>query len=244
MQSSEHFEKFSETLTGMADMYRKKLTAFQITMYWGDLRQYSWDDFDSAATQIRRSHVYNTFPTVAQFIQVIDPPEDREVVAVEALRRFRELMIRYGSDQSIVPVDDPAMVCTVNALGGWISIGTEVRSEFHISQFERDFKKTYAYHLARKTKPASLHLMGYHERDNRANGYLSPANIDHDGSNWFPIYLEGTKTLNRLSDGTTIAPAPAIELEVIRLTQPLVAGRLEQLSQESLKLTQRTQSDV
>ncbi len=141
-------------------------------------------------------------------------------------------------------MDDPALVCTVNALGGWIRLGTEEKSEYQRSQFERDFKKTYAYHLERKTKPASLHLMGYHERDNRAAGYLSPDNIDFDGSNWFPIFLEGTKSLNRLPNGTAVAPDPAIVQEVLRLTQPPVPGRLEQLSLDSMKQIERTQSDV
>lgn len=225
----DEFEKFSETLLAMADMYKKELSSFQLKMYWDDLKEYTWIQFSAAATQIRRSHIYNSFPTIAVFIQIIDPPESREAVAIEALKRYRDLMIYYGSEQSVVLVDDPAMICAINALGGWIEVGTVNRNDFERSQFERDFKKLYSYHSERRTKPVSLKLIGVYERDNRANGYLKADNIDHNGEQWHPIYIEGTRALNQLPDGKYIAPSLQIEQHIQKLIEEKPASIFDSL---------------
>lgn len=211
MNLQDDFNRFKDILTAMADMKQKSLTAFVIQMYWDDLKQYSWKQFSQAATHIRRSHIYKTFPDIAVFVQAIDPPENLEAIAIEALKRYQDLSFKYGCGESLVLIDDPAMVCTLNNLGGWIKVGTEERDKYQRGQFERDFKKMYAYHRERKTKPESLKLMGYYERDNRLGGYLKSDNTDFDGSEWFPIYVEGVTALNRLPNNKTIAPSQQIE---------------------------------
>lgn len=138
MKIENDWQRFSDLIMAMADGYNNSLSAFQVQLWWEDLSEYSWEQVSSAARQIRRTHVYNSMPKVAQFILIIDPPEDSEAIAIEALSRFRNLMIRFGCDQSVVIVDDPAFVCTINAL----------LSQFHRYLYISSFYLIHLFHIS------------------------------------------------------------------------------------------------
>lgn len=158
------FERFAKALIACSEVYGKSMSTEQVKLYWFVLKDYEWSDIERAFGVILRTHRYPTMPTPAQFIEAMD---NSEVRAIQAERDLEYLQIVYGSSES-VEIDDPALVATIDSLGGWVRFNDRLReaNKFQYGQFINDFKLLYVHHLQERTQPKSMKLIGRYETDN------------------------------------------------------------------------------
>lgn len=158
------FERFAKALIACSEVYGKSLSTDGVKFYWVALQNYEYTDIEKAFGVILRTHRYPTMPTPAQFIEAMD---NSGVRAIQAERDLEYLQIVYGSSES-VEIDDPALVATIDSLGGWVRFNDRLRegSKFQYDQRIRDFKLLYVHHLRERTRPASMKLIGRYETDN------------------------------------------------------------------------------
>lgn len=158
------FERFAKALIACSEVYGKSLSTDGVKLYWAALQNYEYADIEKAFAVIVRTHRYATMPTPAHFIEAMD---NSEVRAIQAERDLEYLQIVYGSSES-VEIDDPALVATIDSLGGWVRFNDRLReaNKFQYGQFMNDFKLLYVHHLQERTRPASMKLIGRYETDN------------------------------------------------------------------------------
>lgn len=165
--------QFIEILTGLGEIYEKKMSTVVLEIYWEALREYPLDDIKRATNNIVRTHKYATFPKPAEFIEYIDPPQDAES---KAELMTEEFYARFaGSGYESFEWQDPTLAMTVAHYGGWHSVLAQYPhdNEKDAMFWMKDFKKTYVAFLRHPRKMSSLRMMGTLESDNMAKGFLT-----------------------------------------------------------------------
>ena len=95
--------------------------------------------------------------------------QDRAIMAWNAVWNA---IRRYGHYKS-VQFDDPVIHSCVEALGGWIELCQTDISELHWK--EKKFMQIYPLFATQQSMKHPAYLEGWHEQNNRNNGYTSEA---------------------------------------------------------------------
>lgn len=163
--------KFLEIMTGLSEIYDKRLSSIALEFYWAALKDFSFEEFEKAATNIVRTHKYATMPKPAEFIEYINPPEDADARAELALEEFFE-RFRDSAYESF-EWRDPVLAMTIEHYGGWGAVLSIYPHDLEQEKFWLiDFKKTYKIFL-KYPRPVKLRVVGVIENHNRSRGYLT-----------------------------------------------------------------------
>lgn len=172
MNESEKVQ-FIEILTGIGEIYEKKMSTVVLEIYWEALKEYPLDDIKRATNNIVQTHKYATFPKPAEFIEYIDPPIEAGMKAELMTEEFYARFV--GSGYESFEWKDPVLAMTVRHYGGWHSVLEQYPrdNEKDAMFWMKDFKKVYIAFLKHPRKVSNLRVVGTLEDDNMAKGYLT-----------------------------------------------------------------------
>ena len=165
---------FLEMLTGMAEIFDKKLSEVVIEIYWQALKQYPLDGFKKAVNNIVQQHKYSYFPRPAEFIEYITPPEALEFKAELGLAEWIDAYCNVGEGGN-PEFDDSVVALVCQHYGGWLAIcnsfprcGTDKDQEFWF----KDFKNVYRGYSRRPVAGKIPEMIGSREIENYRKGYI------------------------------------------------------------------------
>ncbi len=205
-------EQILEIVISICDLKGKSLSPGAQELYVDAIAEYSLDEIKRAAAIIVRSHKYASIPSPAEFIEVLDPPELKELAAAEAFKELEDTMTIAGPYRSVV-FPDPILSAVIMNMGGWIKVCSDTRDmdQLNYKFFRKDFEKLYkAYSHKKNLKP--MLLTGSHDAENFAAGYLDKGRnlLLSDGTrkHQLPYCPDGDLTLTgatyRLPDGSQL----------------------------------------
>lgn len=151
-------------LTGLSEVYGGGLSEAALEIYIDLLEPYGVERVRQAVNSIVRTRKYSTFPTPAEFIEHIDPPEQQSVTANRAYRRVEHAFEIAGYYQS-VEFDDPCITQAILAMGGWMDFYNRCfGQDWHFVQ--KEFERRYSEYR----KMPHVHneiLIGYVDKTNQ-----------------------------------------------------------------------------
>jgi len=163
------FPRFAQLMVQTAEIYNEKLSEIKIELYFEILKDFPYASIERAFVHHIRTSKF--FPKPADIVEFIEgSPDDRSLKAWLLLTR---LIKNYGYYYSIV-VDDPALVATVEDMGGWMHICSTWK-ESELPYREREFREKYKYNLKHPQKSGNT-LTGHLEAHARLNGYTPTSN--------------------------------------------------------------------
>lgn len=157
--------EFNKYITILCEVFDRELSKGAIQAYWISLEQYSDADcikaFNRAVTECK------FFPKPAELIEFINPKRDSDAQAQLAWIEVDKAVKAHGPYAS-VQFSDPAIMSTIDAMGGWINIQDCTMEDWKWKRIE--FIKLYPTIKARGNHDIK-HLPGQCEIENNARGY-------------------------------------------------------------------------
>lgn len=158
---------FAALMTGIAELYNKKISTQLLTIYWRGLRHFDFEEVQRAVD----AHVVN--PDSGQFM--VKPADvsreiegNHEMRALQALSKV-ESAVRHIGNYSSVAFDDPIIHAVIHDMGGWVVYcsckGDDI--PFQANQF----LKRYQGYLQRKLERYPAYLPGSFERTHQFYGF-------------------------------------------------------------------------
>jgi hypothetical protein len=166
---NQHRKAFASLMTGIGELYGRSISPELISIYWDGLRDFDFEDVKAAINlHVRNPDTGQFMPKIADVVKFIEGNS-----ATKAMRAWQVVLdtVRLvGTYQSVV-FDDYLIHATVNAMGGWQSIGLIGDDElrFKANEFERRYQSFCLKppaHYPRK-------LTGYFEQENAKTGFPS-----------------------------------------------------------------------
>lgn len=201
-------EMFNSFLDGLAATYGKQIDTPQRTVMFIGLADLSLDQYKIAVQKAVRQCEF--FPTVAKLrdLAIGKPPAQLAWMSVCKA-------IRTCGPYRSVNFQDRLINAVIRAMGGWEAVCDLSEKELNSFAWHR-FEKAYlALQDARLTSEQAAHLVGIHERRNRAGGFenrfADNPNIDTGAK---PVAI-----------GSDYEPP---RLEYKRKPQPIVEGIVQQ----------------
>lgn len=118
------FDEFMSCFEPIAEIYTNKLSDKACALYFEILKNYDFNDFKNACVEILQTHVFNTMPKPAEFIEILNGRKNRELeIDKEALNAFEwaEFARNYHGIYKSVCFENRKITQTlINAFGGWI----------------------------------------------------------------------------------------------------------------------------
>lgn len=165
--------EFVRQLTGLAELFDKKISDALFEIYWQSLQELSLEDFKRAATSLALSAKF--FPKPVEFREQILPNLDAQ--ASLAYDKLHEAYLRLAPYHTVT-FDDPVIHAVVNSLGGWIKLAnlTVDEAKWYRKDFEAKYKN-YAPQIRNLNVPTRL--VGQFELNNseRFPEYVTPPQI-------------------------------------------------------------------
>jgi hypothetical protein len=182
---------FGELMSGLAELYGKKLTPALLEIYWQTLAEYSYANINQAIN----AHILN--PDSGQFM-----PKPADIVrfvkgatqtsALRAWSKVINALREVGVYQSIV-FDDPIIHMVIEEMDGWIALGHV--KEDKLSFVTHEFQKRYVSYLAHEPTVYPAKLIGIFEQQNGFTGFGHKALIFY-GSKELARYVHKTGVKN------------------------------------------------
>ncbi len=112
--------KFKEYMSGLGELFDKKLSDTLKDIYWKALLPYPDKECEIAFDQLIRTCKF--FPKPSEFIEIMKGPESDRVLLAWS-------KVMSALSESTVVHHDKAIEDTIKALGGWEYIGTQTYDE-------------------------------------------------------------------------------------------------------------------
>lgn len=145
----------------VVEYYKADLSPAVIALYFEDLERFSEAELRQALRTLRQTRKFSNMPTIAEILEVLEGSVDDK--AQLALDDLVYALTRYGTNRSVC-FADKAIMCAVEAAGGWERIGNLEGKEW--DDFKKwEFKKLYKTY-AKTPHLAKSYLVGAHERQN------------------------------------------------------------------------------
>jgi len=158
-------EKFIQLLTGLCEMYSKPMSEFILDIYYETLKNYTYEQVNSAMVNIVKTNKYNTLPKPAEFIEWIEgSKEDKAYLAWTLAHKA----IKEHGYYNTVEFEDPVISHVIQELGGWL-LFSDIKKE-ELPFWEKRFREFYKVIEKRGVKEP-VKLMGFIEAKNRETGY-------------------------------------------------------------------------
>lgn len=163
-----NYKLFAENITGLAEVFNTEMTDSKLKIYYLALQGLTDNQFIQAVEGVIKTHVYNTMPKPAEFLELFR--EDKDSKATESLLQLENAIRKYGYYDS-VQFDDPVIHKTVEALGGWQNICTQEDDQWIWTK--KEFIKIYNVLEKRGiTSDCPNRLIGFFEQDNTNRGTM------------------------------------------------------------------------
>ena len=164
-----HEEKidFTDMITGVAEVYGKKISTKLLDIYWLALEKYEFEQIRLAIQQ----HLLNPdtgqfMPKPADFVRYVEGKSQEKILL--AWQKLMKAVKQHGSYQSII-FDDPLIHYVVDEMGGWILF---CRTEDSKLPFVfQEFSRYYAVCLSRPPEYCPKQLTGILEHQNGLYGH-------------------------------------------------------------------------
>lgn len=128
--------EFFKNLTGMAELYDKKLSDALIGIYWEALKDIPFNEFLNAINRLVLTAKF--FPKPVEFRSQLVP--DISAQAAIAYGKLEDAFYKHGVYASVW-FDDPVIHAVVDNLGGWpVYCDT---SDEGLTWYRKDFEKQY-----------------------------------------------------------------------------------------------------
>lgn len=156
---------FVTLMTGIAELYGKKLSTHWLEIYWRCLESYEFNDIKNALN----SYIVN--PDNGQFI-----PKPADIVRIlignsteKALYAWSKVLkaIREVGCYTTIVFDDPIIHVVIYDMGGWITLCRTVEDQLPF--IGREFEKRFMGYLRQKLGTYPTKLIGFVEHFNQQN---------------------------------------------------------------------------
>lgn len=198
-------EVFVRALMGVAEIHSKKLSAFQIELYWNVLTAYPVGDVTTAMERhMADPDVGQFMPKPADIIRQIAGSGDTQ--AMLAWTKVEKAMRTVGSYRSVV-FDDWKIHAVVRDMGGWLALCEMNTDELPFRA--REFEKRYRGYTTSQAYPPKL--IGRSEAYNQAEGYekfVEPPVLIGNQERALLVHDRGTESSRQLQVG---------EMPIVRL---------------------------
>lgn len=157
---------FIETVTG------KEFTDEQLEIYRKLLDDISDDNFITGINNMLRERVFSNLPMPAEIRQYcLGLKEDELQVKINLARTHIQKALSEVGTYNDVVFDDPVIHLCINAIGGWISLGTKPLKEFE-DWLKWELPKLYKGFSGRKNHNIPLVLEGKAGKDFKTLTYI------------------------------------------------------------------------
>lgn len=155
-----------ETVTG------KEYTAEQLNIYKTLLNDISDDNFITGINNMLRERVFSNLPMPAEIRQYcLGLKEDELQVKINLARTHIQKALSEVGTYNDVVFDDPIIHLCINAIGGWIVLGTKPLKEFD-DWLKWELPKLYKGFSSRKNYDIPLILEGKAGADFKSVSYI------------------------------------------------------------------------
>lgn len=173
-------ERFFAVMTGLGELYNKKISEFILALYYDIFKDYTIEQFENAVKRCLKDKVYNTIPKPAEIIEYLEGTKDDK--ALTGWLQVQEAIQKGGSWAS-VEFAEPIISNCVNELGGWLWLCQQPKDQTPF--IEKRFMDLYRLLLKRGISKGQK-LIGTVEAGNREGGFLNeipkPLRIGFDDS--------------------------------------------------------------
>lgn len=167
MFTDQEREQCVKLIAALARTFGRDADEATFTGYELGLSDVPLDRIQQAVVRAIRERKF--MPTVAE-LRELAGELTADVRAVKAWDAFQRAVVRHGSYKS-VDFDDPVINATVRNQGGWERVCGLPVSEFD-KWLRKDFERCYTALCQAGVGPdAGAPLLGYHDRNNMANGF-------------------------------------------------------------------------
>jgi len=161
-------KEFAKMMTVAATLYERDLDEMLIEVYFRALKEFSIDEVRNAFNRHIRASKW--FPKPVELIQRINgDDESLEGRAIEQASLVWESIARVGHSQSVCFNDKVTAAVIDKIWGGWSKMACETK-EHEQKWFIKDFIKYYEQFTRGGIKQEGA-LLGWHDLNNRKNGY-------------------------------------------------------------------------
>lgn len=165
--------EFVKQLTGLAELFDKKISDTLFEIYWQTLNDLPLEDFKRGVSNLALTSKF--FPKPVEFREQVLPNLDAQ--ASLAYDKLHEAYLRLSPYHSVI-FDDPVIHAVVNSLGGWIKLAglTIDDAKWYRKDFESKYKH-YAPQIRNLNVP--MKLVGQFEIDNseKFSEFVKPPQI-------------------------------------------------------------------
>lgn len=159
------YDRFAQTLTGVAELYGKSISAAAVSLWWDALKRFELADIERAFRAAISSPENGQFmPKPADLIRAIEGTSgDRSLLA---WGKVMDAMRGAGAYNSVA-FDDPVIHAAISDMGGWPKLCREDLEQLPFLQ-----KRFCDLHkaLSNGATPMIAYLPGEFELTNRLNG--------------------------------------------------------------------------
>jgi len=156
--------EITKVLYVFGELYDKKITEGIAEIYYDIFKNYSVDEFKTAAYKVIKSHVYNSLPKPASILEFLEGTSDDKALMAWSLAQDAVVKVGYYDSPK---VEDPIISNCIVELGGWQEFCSVKTSELPF--VEKRF--TDLYRLFLKRGCGMLELVGFHNAGNKLKGY-------------------------------------------------------------------------
>ena len=159
--------RFGKLIAVLASAYRQEADRATLEAYSIGLSDVPIEAIETAVDRAIRGSTF--FPSVAELRELAGEmkPEARAIKAWDAFRKGRDSYGYYVT----VDFDDPVINATVRNLGGWMAMDDRIDEEGD-KWVRKDFERVYMSLMSSGVSASeAMPLIGFHEQNNRLNGY-------------------------------------------------------------------------
>ena len=162
------FDEFENVISGVGDLYGKKMSEWGLSIWWESLRNYDLKAIrDALSKHVRNPDSGQFMPKPADVIKMLHGSTvDSALVAwAKVDRAVREV----GAYQDVV-FDDPVIHRVIEDMGGWIAFGSKTETEWPFTA--REFENRYRGYAGRGTTPEYRSVLtGISNAHNQQQGF-------------------------------------------------------------------------
>ena len=168
MQEQEREIKFSELLTGIAELYGKAPSAAVYEIWYNSLRRFDHEAISKAfSVHIQDPDTGKFMPKPADIIRIIEGSSVDS--AYQAWTKVERAISVVGTYETVV-FDDPIIHRVIQDMGGWIRLGQSREDELPF--LANEFRRRYQGFKSQGEVPEyPSKLVGITEGENSASGF-------------------------------------------------------------------------
>lgn len=157
--------KFKEYMAALCEVHNREPLTFTLNdIYWKTLEPFDDQVCESAFKHLLMHTKF--FPKPSEFLEILEGNNQDQ--AMLAWLKVTRAIRRIGTYQS-VRFDDPVIHATIQAMGGWVSLGDVLEKDLPWKQ--REFERIYAAIAGRPNGDHPEYLPGRCEMENVLTGY-------------------------------------------------------------------------